>query len=211
MILQHRGLPARRPGPHPMRSFAQSAFVDEDDGAPLAERFFLICGQRTSSTAGSPPRRAPAPARWTLAAPAELAQDAPDVGLVVAHPALVLDQLAHPARGPQPAGISERLGTALERLLDLAQLARAEFGLAPGPAGLLKPRRPDWTSSRAQRITDCRWTPSRRATSLWLMPCLSNSAAAIRRCSSPAKSRRTPAGLPMSTSLAYVSILYKTQ
>ena len=29
-----------------MRPFAQSALVDEDDGAPLAERFFLICGHR---------------------------------------------------------------------------------------------------------------------------------------------------------------------
>ena len=44
VILQHRGLPARRPGPHPMRPFAQSAFVDKDDGTPLAAGFFLIRG-----------------------------------------------------------------------------------------------------------------------------------------------------------------------
>ena len=75
-----------------------------------------------------------------LAAPAELAQDAPNVSFVIAHPALALDQLAHPARGPQPAGVAERLGSASERLLDLAQLARAQFGLTPGPASLLQPR-----------------------------------------------------------------------
>ncbi len=46
MILQHRSLSARRPSPHPMGPFAQPAFVDKDDGAPLAERFFLSCGQR---------------------------------------------------------------------------------------------------------------------------------------------------------------------
>jgi hypothetical protein len=40
MILQHRGLSARGPGAHPMRPLAQPTFVDEDDGAPLAERFF---------------------------------------------------------------------------------------------------------------------------------------------------------------------------
>jgi MFS family permease len=40
VILQDRSLSARRPGPHPMRAFAQSALVDEDDGSPLAERFF---------------------------------------------------------------------------------------------------------------------------------------------------------------------------
>ena len=77
-----------------------------------------------------------------LAAPAELAQDAPDVSLVIAHSALVLDQLAHPGRGPQPAGVAERRGSALERLLDLAQLVRAQFGLTPGPAGLLQTRPP---------------------------------------------------------------------
>ena len=45
VVLQHRRLPARRPGPHPMRSFAQSAFVDEDDRAPFPAGFFLIPGQ----------------------------------------------------------------------------------------------------------------------------------------------------------------------
>jgi len=80
------------------------------------------------------------PSGGALAAPAELAQDAPDVSFVIAHPALVFDQLAHPARGPQPSGVAERLGSALERLLDLAQLAGAQFGLTPGPASLLQTR-----------------------------------------------------------------------
>src|ERR1700687_190889 len=53
---------------------------------------------------------------------------------------MVLDQLAHPGRGPQTDGIAERLGSALERLLDLAQLAGAPFGLTPGPASLLQTR-----------------------------------------------------------------------
>src|SRR5258708_5421185 len=47
MILQHRGLSARSPGAHPMGPLAQPALVDKDDGAPLAERFFLSRGQRT--------------------------------------------------------------------------------------------------------------------------------------------------------------------
>src|ERR1700722_6652288 len=141
MILQHRGLSARGPGAHPMRPLAQPTFVDEDVGAPLAERFFLSCGQRTrfpyrivSSSRSSARPVVP------LAAPAELAADAPDGSFVIAHPALVLDQLAPPARGPQPAGVAERLGSALERLLDLAQLASAQLGLTPGPARLLQTR-----------------------------------------------------------------------
>src|SRR5689334_20571815 len=46
MMVQHRSLSPRRPGTHPVGPLAQSALVDEDDGAPLAERFFLIRGQR---------------------------------------------------------------------------------------------------------------------------------------------------------------------
>jgi len=80
-------------------------------------------------------------------------------------------------------------------------------GLVAPPA-CFRPARPDWASCRAQRITDCRWTPRRRATSLRLMPCLSNSAAAIRRRSSPAKSRHTPAALPIAVS--YHMYLYYT-
>jgi len=47
VILQHRSLSAWGPGAHPMRPLAQPALVDEDDGTPLAEGFFLIRGQRT--------------------------------------------------------------------------------------------------------------------------------------------------------------------
>jgi hypothetical protein len=39
-----------------------------------------------------------------LAAPAELAQDAPNVSFVIAHSALVFDQLAYPARGSDDLG-----------------------------------------------------------------------------------------------------------
>ena len=45
-------------------------------------------------------------------AQAELAQDAPDVSLVIVHSAPVFDQLAHPARRPEPGRVSKRLGAA---------------------------------------------------------------------------------------------------
>src|SRR5215475_4627969 len=47
VILQHWRLSPRRPGPTAMGSFAQSAFVDEDDGTALFLGFFLISGQRS--------------------------------------------------------------------------------------------------------------------------------------------------------------------
>lgn len=129
-----------------MRPFAQPAFVDEDDGAPLAERFFLSCGQRyrfqyriaCSSRSNARPL-----GRWQ--APAQLAQDAPDVGLVIAHLALVLDEFAHPTRGPQPGGIAQRLGTALESLFELVELGRAQLGLAPCATDLLQTRAPQFS------------------------------------------------------------------
>jgi hypothetical protein len=40
MMMQHRRLPARRPGAHALGSLTQSALVDEDNGTPLPERFF---------------------------------------------------------------------------------------------------------------------------------------------------------------------------
>src|ERR1019366_3273043 len=137
VILQHRRVSTRGPGAHPMGPLAQPAFVDEDDGAPRAERFFFKL--RPAHSLPIPDgffvalQRAP---RGALAAPAQPPQDAPDVSFVISHPALVLDEFAHPARSPQPAGIAQRLGTPLERLLDLLELGGAEPGLAPGSSRL---------------------------------------------------------------------------
>jgi hypothetical protein len=46
VVLQHWSLPARRPGAAAVGPFAQSAFVDEDDGLARPAGFFLSCGQR---------------------------------------------------------------------------------------------------------------------------------------------------------------------
>jgi hypothetical protein len=45
VILQHRRLTAWCPGAAPVRALAQTAFVDEDDGAPFLLGFFLMSGQ----------------------------------------------------------------------------------------------------------------------------------------------------------------------
>src|ERR1700674_1286403 len=46
MILQHRCLASWRPGAAAMRTLAQSAFIDEDDGSPFFLGFFLSPAQR---------------------------------------------------------------------------------------------------------------------------------------------------------------------
>jgi hypothetical protein len=56
----------------------------------------------------------------SLARPVELAQDAPDVVLVVSHAGAGGDELAHSARGPQPGDEAERFRAALERARDRA-------------------------------------------------------------------------------------------
>jgi hypothetical protein len=69
----------------------------------------------------------------------------------------------------------------------------------------LKALRPPSASCCAHRLTDCRWTPTRRATAAWLTPRSSHRAACRRRCSSFRRSCVTPAGCPMRQSLADVS------
>jgi len=75
----------------------------------------------------------------SLAGPVELAQDAPDVVLVVAHAGAGRDELAYPARGPQPGGKAEGFGAALERAFDLAQLRRAKLGWSSDALGFAQP------------------------------------------------------------------------
>ena len=62
------------------------------------------------------------------------------MSFVIAHPALVLDQLAHPTGGPQPAGVSKRLGSTLERVFDLLEVGATQSRLAPRPSGLFQTR-----------------------------------------------------------------------
>src|SRR5260370_31002878 len=74
MILQHRGLSARRPSAAAVGSLAQSALVDEDDGLARPAGFFLssgqryffqCCGARAWRAAGTRPGRTQLPRRRT--------------------------------------------------------------------------------------------------------------------------------------------------
>lgn len=63
-VLQCRRAALGRPGLDAGRPFAQSGFVDEDDGSGLSAGLFLAPASAQTSTAGSLPRRAGSPARW---------------------------------------------------------------------------------------------------------------------------------------------------
>src|SRR5215472_3064852 len=138
MILQHRSLSARRPGPHPMRALAQSAFIDTRSHAPRGGLFF---NARPRHPLPAPDRLfialQCAPAR-SLAAPVELAQDSPYLRGVILYAALLLDELAHPPQCPQSGCVSQHLRATFERALNRGQLLRTQLGFASGASGLLQ-------------------------------------------------------------------------
>jgi len=63
-------------------------------------------------------------ARRALAAPAELLEEPPDVTRVILHAARLLDQYGNAPRRPETRVEVERLGTALEPLLDAPDAGR---------------------------------------------------------------------------------------
>jgi hypothetical protein len=133
------------------------------------------------------------------------------VSLVIAHPALVFDQLAHSGRGPQPAGVAERLGSALERLLDLPELVRAQFGLPSNPAGLLQTR-PTGLGELPRLANHRLPMDAQAARHLTLAHALLEQ---LRGCHSPPfQSRKVPPHtccITHGSRLSCVSILYKSQ
>lgn len=68
-LMQHGCLPARSPGAHTVRTGAQPRLVDEDDGALLSARFFLMAGHSTRfqcAILGSSRSMARRSGRWQL-------------------------------------------------------------------------------------------------------------------------------------------------
>ena len=57
---------------------------------------------------------------------------------MVLHPALLLDQLCHPPRTPQPDLIAQRLGAALQSLLDAPQILGAQTRSSPRVSGFFQ-------------------------------------------------------------------------
>ena len=69
VVLEHGGLPFRSPRATAVGPLAQSAFVDEDDGAPIADRPLFSAGQRfffQSRIFSSSLSRARPSGRWQL-------------------------------------------------------------------------------------------------------------------------------------------------
>src|SRR5216110_1607297 len=139
VILQHRRLSAWRPGTAAVRALAQSALVDEDDGAPLFAGFFF--NLRPTLLLPQPdlffvPLQRPP--HWTLAAPAQLPQNAPGLRGMVADSAFLFDQMGHAPRGPQTGFVAQSLRPTLQPALDTPQIFRTQTRSAPSPSRFLQ-------------------------------------------------------------------------
>jgi hypothetical protein len=216
MELKHWSLPTRRPCTATMRSLAQTAFVDEYYGLPFQLGFFLSSGHRLFF-------------HWRIASSSR--SNARVVGLWQLHPSFVNTFQTCPEWYLTPHWRSIRSATlqAVQRLVSypsasgprfsasriLSRSASDKRGLRPARPAFFRPDTPDSLSCRAQRLTDCRCTPTRRATSASWTPSLSSFAACKRRFSSTSKFRFTPAGFPMHWSIqqvwSNVTILCGTQ
>jgi hypothetical protein len=128
MVLQDRSLATRSPRSAAMRALAQSAFVDEDDGAAFVFGLFINAGQR---------------ARFHCRILASSRS-----------PAFVLDQVGHPPRRPQAGFITQHLWPTLQTALDAPQVSRMQARLAPSSSRLLQ--RPPSTVLQLPRPTDLR-------------------------------------------------------
>ena len=201
--LQHWGLPPWRPGTATVRALAQSALVDEDDRAPLFCSFVFTTGQRrrfhfriasSSRSIARPVGRCTLqPSRRRIRQTCPGWYSTPNVSWITSATSHELHSwVSYPrASGPR-----------LRMRSNLLRSFVSSSGLRPARPAFRSADFPDSDTVFAQRYTDCRWTPSCRATSAWLRPRFSRRAASRRRSSRASKSRRTPAGFPMTETVA---------
>ena len=202
VVLQNGSLPPGRPSPTTMGLFAQPALVHKDYRSTLALGFFLSLGQRFFF------HRSIFPSSRSNALRAGLWQLQP-ISCKIRHTWAGWCFTPHSSsmrsatREVVHSAVSYPRACApcLSFLSTRCRSARLSKGFRPARPAFLSPLIPDAPSSLAQRLTDWRCTPTRRATSAWLDPSRNSRAASSRRLSSTSKSRRTPNGFPMHKTL----------
>jgi hypothetical protein len=202
MILKHRRLPARGPSAHTMRLFAQSAFVDEDDGLPADFGVFFSSGHRSRfhrrifPSSRSKARRV---GRCGVHPRARSTRHAWTVEYLTPHSRSIRSATRQAVHRlvPYPIASGPRLSPCSIR----RRSAPDRCGGRPVREARFNADRPPLTSCFAQRFTDCLCTPTCRATSASLIPSSSSRAACMRRRSNFTRSNLTPAGCPMPGSI----------
>jgi hypothetical protein len=216
VILQHGRVPFRRPGTAAVWTLAQSAFIDEDDGPPFGFGVFFSSGQRTRfhfRMAFSSRSSAWPVGRWQLHPKSRRIRHTCTVVYRMPHSCSIRSAtrwLVHNAVSyPSASGPRLRPSTIRFRSESLS------LGFRPARPAFFNAGDPPSSFCFAHRLTDCRCTPTLRATSASETPWSSNFAAFIRRRSNESKFRFTPAGFPMPvllhTLVSIVTILCNTQ
>ena len=198
VILQDRRPTLGRPSPLPVWPLRQSACVDEDDGPAFVPGFFLILGQRfcchTRMAASSRSKARPV-GHWQLQPSCRSIRPAWPGWNRTPHFSSIQCATRHAVHNcvsyPSASGPCFNPDSIFFRS------ARLSRSLRPARPALFSPDFPDSAICGDPRFTDWRRTPARRATSDSDTPCFSSFAAFIRRFSNASKSRRTPAGFPM--------------
>ena len=198
VVLQHRRLSFRRPSAAAVWPLAQSTFVDKDDRPPFDFGFFFSSGHRPlfqRRIAGSSRSKALPVGRWQLHPRSCRIRHACTVVYRTPHSCSIRSAtrwLVHKAVS-YPSASGPRCSPSTIRF----RSSSLNLGLRPARPAFFNAGDPPSCFCLAHRTTDCRCTPTLRATSLWLTFWSSNLAAFIRRRSNAPKSRFTPAGFPM--------------
>src|SRR3990172_3964347 len=198
VILQNRGLAFRSPSANAVWPLAQSGLVDKDDRLAFGLGFFLSWGQRTrfhrrilaSSRSNALPT-----GRWQLQPNFPKSRHTCPGWYSTPRRDRITSATRSTVQRPVP--YPNASGPFFRSSWSRSSFSLSSFGLRPARGAAFNPSRP-WTDScLAQRLTDWRCTPTRRATSASETPCVNNQAASSRRRSNALKSRRTPAGFPI--------------
>ena len=189
--LHHRRLTAGCPSPDPMRPLAQARLVDEDDRAPLAGRVFFNRGHSTRfqrRIAASSRSRACLVGRWQLQ-PRRRSR-CQTQGLLYRTPHWFSINFPTRPSVQRPVAYPWASGPAFKARSTRVRSAVVSAEGRPARGARRRPRSPWVRSMACHRLTDCRETPTRRATSAGWNCCRNNLMASRRRCSNASKSRR---------------------
>src|SRR5215467_4276815 len=196
--LEHRRLTPRRPSPHAVGPFTQSAFVDEDDGLASFCSVFFNSGQRWRfhlRMAGSFRSKARPAGRCGVQPRSRSRRQACTVEYFTPHSRSIRSATRQAVQRLVP--YPRACGPLFKPCRIRWRSAAVSWAGRPARGARFRAPGPPCSNCRAQRLTDCRCTPTRRATSASGMPCLSSRAAFRRRCSSFTRSRLSPAGCPI--------------
>src|SRR5438270_12721070 len=184
-VLQYRGLPSGGPGACAAGSLGQTRFVDEDDYSPLPRCDFFIAGHLFSfqvRMAASSPSRARPVGRCTLQPSCCSVRQTEDCENSTPKRSLI----SIPMRGSVHSSLVKPAASApaFNALINSARCASSSLGGRPKRFGRCSAAIPPLACSLLQRSTDCRDTPTRRATSAGQTSAANSRMPRLRRCSS---------------------------